>query len=77
MRVTSRAQTAAVAIITGHVAGLAAAHAIDRNVTLNRLDIPALQKALQATDVMVHFDDALIPKDPAADKTPEEDYGHI
>ena len=64
------------AILTGQAAGEACAIAIDDNSTIWDIDIPRLQKNLAATGVDIHFDDKLIPEDPA--KAGEEfDIGHI
>lgn len=51
------------AIITGQAAGVAASLAIDAGVAVGDVDIPTLQATLAAQDVMIHFDDAWVPKD--------------
>ena len=50
------------AIITGQAAGIAAALSIDDGVPIYDVDIHALQSELEAQDVMLHFDDSLIPE---------------
>lgn len=49
------------AILTGQAAGLAAAMALDAGCPISQVEISPLQKALAATGVIIHFDDALIP----------------
>lgn len=51
-----------VAIITGQVAGIAASQKIDSNMPINKIDIKALQSVLSDENIIIHFDDALIPK---------------
>ena len=51
------------AILTGQAAGAAAAQAIDRGVSVTAVDVKALQEKLAAEDVMIHFDDVLIPEE--------------
>lgn len=63
------------AIITGQAAGIAAALAIDGGVPIHDVDIRALQSELEAQDVMLHFDDSLIPEKEADDV--HMDIGHI
>lgn len=58
------------AIITGQAAGIAAALSIDDGVPIYDVDIHALQSELEAQDVMLHFDDSLIPEKKA-------DYVHM
>jgi len=50
------------AIITGQAAGVACALAIDTGVGINYVDINELQKILESQNVMIHFDDTLIPE---------------
>lgn len=50
------------AIITGQAAGVASAMAVMNKCDINNVDIVALQNALEKADVMIHFDDELIPK---------------
>ncbi len=56
------------AILTGQAAGAAAAQAIERGVSVTAVDVKALQKKLASEDVMIHFDDALIPKEHTAER---------
>lgn len=49
------------AILTGQAAGLVCAHAMREGCGVAEVDIGKLQAALEAADVMVHFDDRLIP----------------
>ena len=51
------------AIISGQAAGVAAAQAIDTHRAVYAIDIPALQQSLADADVVIHFDDALVPPD--------------
>lgn len=63
------------AIITGQAAGIAAALSIDGGVPIHDVDIRALQSELEAQDVMLHFDDSLIPEKEADDV--HMDIGHM
>ena len=63
------------AIITGQAAGIAAALSIDDGVPIYDVDIHALQSELEAQDVMLHFDDSLIPEKKADDV--HMDIGHM
>lgn len=63
------------AIITGQAAGIAAALSIDDGVPIYDVDIHALQSELEAQDVMLHFDDSLIPEKEADDV--HMDIGHM
>ncbi|MBR4058995.1 MAG: FAD-dependent oxidoreductase [Lachnospiraceae bacterium] len=49
------------AILTGQAAGVACAMALDDGTGLDNIDICKLQKILESQDVMIHFDDALVP----------------
>ena len=51
------------AIVTGQAAGVAAAMALEQEIEISDVCISDLQKALQSESVMIHFDDAWIPKD--------------
>lgn len=66
------------AIITGQAAGAAAAQALDTGKAIAAIEIGTLQASLAKANVMIHFDDALIPgadrKDAGA---AGEDIGHI
>ena len=53
------------AIITGQAAGIAVSLAIDDNEKIYDIDINKLQKILEEQNVMIHFDDALIPLEAA------------
>ena len=63
------------AILTGQAAGVAAALALDAGVPIAEVDIPTLQEVLASQNVMIHFDDAWIPKGEKAGET--VDIGHI
>ncbi|MDP4134198.1 MAG: FAD-dependent oxidoreductase [Bacillota bacterium] len=64
------------AIISGQAAGEAAALAIETGKSITDIDIKTLQDRLAGVNVMIHFDDALIPQD--TEKTEKgEDIGHI
>ncbi len=65
------------AIITGQAAGNAAVLAIDSGVGIDKVDVPALQKRQQEQNVVIHFDDSLIPADRDHSGEQGEDYGHI
>ena len=54
------------AIVTGQAAGVAASMASNSKTDINAVDISRLQDALRKADVMIHFDDALIPKNGAS-----------
>lgn len=62
------------AIITGQAAGLAMAQALDSKRPIYDINIASLQMALAAGDVMIHFDDSLIPEKV---RTEKEDTGHL
>ena len=55
------------AILTGQAAAVCASHAVRENRALSDTELAPLQSALEAKDVIVHFDDALVPPD--ADRT--------
>ena len=63
------------AILTGQAAGLIAARALDEGRSAADVDIAGLQRALSAARVMIHFDDALIPK--GADAGERADIGPV
>lgn len=65
------------AIITGQAAGIAAALAVKSKTAVAKVDISELQQQLAAGNVMIHFDDALIPgpNDPGYGES--ADFGHI
>ncbi len=49
------------AIITGQAAGEAAALAIDSGRSITGIDVPTLQRRLESRNVMIHFEDSLVP----------------
>ena len=51
------------AILTGQAAGAAACQAMDHSQSVTDIHIPTLQDQLARENVMIHFDDALIPAD--------------
>jgi len=65
------------AIVTGQAAGAAAVLAIEQNVSVADVHMPTLQARLAAANVMIHFDDGLIPSEAVAKGyTPVPDYVH-
>ncbi len=50
-----------VAIITGQVAGIACSQKIDENKPIYNIDVSKLQGTLEKNDVVIHFDDRLVP----------------
>ena len=65
------------AIITGQAAGLACALARKTESGIDRIDVPTLQKQLEAQNVMVHFDDAWIPPEAESQNVSGNDIGHF
>ena len=63
------------AILTGQAAGIACAMAQAEGCAVRSVDIRKLQEELARQDVMIHFDDALIPETEAEDV--RADIGHI
>lgn len=63
------------AILTGQAAGEACALAIESNKPIYAVDIKTLQARLEKNNVIIHFDDALIPKEQADES--KEDNGHF
>ena len=53
------------AILTGQAAGAAAAQAIDEKCSVRDVNIPKLQKTLEAQNVLIHMTPDLLPKDGA------------
>ena len=51
------------AILTGQAAGAAASLAINTGSSVTEIDISTLQKKLSQENVMIHFDDVLVPID--------------
>ncbi len=64
------------AIITGQAAGIACAAAIDENCGICDVDIAKLQNELQKQNVMIHFDDSLVPSEEQEDTRAVTD-GHF
>jgi hypothetical protein len=64
------------AILTGQAAGLAAAQALDSKQAITDISLPTLQQELAASQVIIHFDDALIPE-PGTDSKVADNNGHI
>lgn len=63
------------AIITGQAAGIACSMAIDGGMDICGIDVKKLQEELERQNVMIHFDDSLIPEVEADDV--KADIGHI
>ncbi len=64
------------AIVTGQAAGIAACQALDTSCGVDGIRVEALQKTLADQNVMIHFDDSLIP----AVRTASDsfcDVGHV
>lgn len=61
--------------MTGQAAGAACCQAIDTGCALPAVNIAALQTRLAGENVLIHFDDSLIPADP--NQIEREDIGHI
>lgn len=51
------------AIISAQAAGIACSIAIDDNSEIAEIDIKKLQKILESQNVLIHFDDKLVPED--------------
>lgn len=64
------------AILTGQAAGVAASISVDDNVDICTIDVKKLQEILGKENVMIHFDDALVPKSEQADTYAPTD-GHF
>lgn len=64
------------AIISGQAAGTACAVAISSGKLLPEIDISSLQEKLAADNVVIHFDDSLVPADHTKAER-GEDLGHI
>ncbi len=65
------------AIISGQAAGNAAVVALDSNCGIDKVNVAEVQKKQAEQNVMLHFDDALIPKDAAHAGEKGEDIGHF
>ena len=64
------------AILTGQAAGNACSQAIDNGQPIYDIDVAVLQETLKNQNVIIHFDDSLIPTGNVADEK-GEDNGHI
>ena len=62
------------AIITGQAAGAAAYSAISEKCALNEVNIPKLQQTLSKQNVLIHFDDSLVPEGRGGERVA---IGHI
>ena len=62
------------AIISGQAAGAAAVLALDSGQPIYNINIARLQQSLEKADVMIHFDDALIPEVPSDDVKVESEH---
>lgn len=65
------------AIITGQAAGCAAVQAIEDNAPIYGIDVKKLQNTLESQNVLIHFDDSLIPDASATDAGAHFDTGEI
>ena len=63
------------AVITGQVAGIACAMAIDEKCDIYALNVLKLQKILASKNIDIHFDDSLIPK--TYDNSIDANDGHM
>ncbi|MBO7149111.1 MAG: FAD-dependent oxidoreductase [Clostridia bacterium] len=63
------------AIITGQAAGAACAIAVSGDLAIDKVDISKLQNMLEKDNVMIHFDDSLVPENRNSDE--KVDIGHI
>lgn len=63
------------AIVTGQAAGQAASNAIDEKCAVCDVDISKLQNDLEGQNMMIHFDDSLVPSDTTVCEK-SEDIGH-
>lgn len=63
------------AILTGQAAGAAVSQAIDNEKAITDIDVSILQNRLEKENVIIHFDDSLIPEDTTKIET--VDIGHI
>lgn len=64
------------AIVTGQAAGLAACQSIDTKTPIYKIDVKNLQAKLESQNVMIHFDDKLIPDD-MENAGEKFDIGHV
>ena len=66
------------AIVTGQAAGIACSIALDDDAPIHGIDVGKLQGILEEQNVMIHFDDALIPENSSLENAEKgEDIGHI
>ena len=65
------------AIISGQAAGNAAVVALDSNCGIDKVDVAEVQKRQAEQNVMLHFDDSLIPKNLPRAGEKGEDIGHF
>ena len=65
------------AIITGQAAGNAAVVALETNCGIDKVDVSKVQKRQAEQNVMLHFDDRLVPQNSANAGENGEDIGHI
>ena len=63
------------AILTGQAAGAAVSQALDDGKPITGIDVSVLQARLAKENVIIHFDDALVPAD--TNKVETADIGHI
>lgn len=63
------------AILTGQAAGAAASQAIDEGCAITDITISRLQEKLASENVIIHFDDGLLPDDLSIEEI--VDIGHI
>jgi hypothetical protein len=63
------------AILTGQAAGAAVSQALDGGKAITDIDVTVLQTRLAQENVIIHFDDALVPADVQAVEV--ADIGHI
>jgi hypothetical protein len=63
------------AILTGQAAGAAASLALDQGCGVTEIPTHKLQEKLENENVMIHFDDALIPSEQLPEE--REDIGHF
>lgn len=62
------------AILTGQAAGAAVSQAIDEDGSICTINIKKFQERLESENVIIHFDDSLIPKETKIEKV---DIGHF
>lgn len=62
------------AIITGQAAGVAAYLSLSEKCGIDKVNVPSLQKILEEQNVMIHFDDELIPEGRGGERV---QIGHI